>query len=539
MAKPKVLFVKAAQESDATWDPIRMSPNQGLWYLASELREQGYYVRLIDETTRHGGLHKHSMVHRTIKLATKAGEVDEVYEVPVVTPFADHIRSKMEDFERLSPGEFVEKHSAFRIPGEINRTVVRTGNPIEHTLEDIERELASGDAVIVGIPLPATSNYVSATRLGKAIKDTFGQHVKVIYGGQHITAMPGQFLKDNPWVDVAVCGDAVTTIERALQCALDGTTKVVWRMCGDKTARQEDISCYPLLDPTLLEENEYPTRPNHTFDTDGRRWVDFMTSKGCGLSCEFCGVSGIPKEEKKYSAIPLDKLEQQLLLFKRADISELVIQDDAVLSNKLLPGAVALFKKHGFSWQNNGGIEYERIDDATVEQWSAYNRSGEGRTTALYVPFNPREWNEGQSAGVTQTQRRPHVVELLKKLRESGCYVFSSEIIGQPTERREESGRDTARYIDLVREGYIDQALTFSATVLPGTKWSWKHGALVVSSIDYVGYSLFTTHHRTYCISDPREIERWVVERNKTLNEVQRSYAWGTAFPNVGPQVGE
>ncbi|MDP2587767.1 MAG: hypothetical protein Q8P33_03270 [bacterium] len=535
MSNPKVLFVTPAQENDVNWNPIRMSPNLGVWFLASYLRLKGYYVRWLDETTRRGGRQNHQLCHRSIKLARKPGEIEQVHEQPVSGTLAEHIQKKQQDFERLSPAEFVAEYSAFRVMGEINRTVVRTGTPVHNTLVEIEKELASGGPIIIGIPLPAIANSVSALRLGKTIKDNFGDRAKVIYGGQTITALPGEILKNNPWIDLLVCGDAVSTIERAIQTALDGSAKIVVNECGV----QEDITMYPLLDPTLLEENEYPLRPNHTFDTCGRKWVDFMLSKGCGRSCEFCGVSGIPKGEKVYSAIPLETLERQLKLFKKAGITELVIQDDAVLSNKLLPKAVELLKRHGFYWQNNGGIEYEKLSAPVVDQWCEYNRSGEGRVTSLYVPFNPREWNEGQSAAVTQTDRYPYQVELLRQLRDSGVYVFSSEIIAQPTEPREVEGADTARYIDLIKEGYLDQALTFSATVLPGTKWWWKHQNLIVSKSDLVGFSLFATHHRTHHIEDPRAIERWVVERNKALNSVQGAYAWGTAFPNVGPQVGE
>lgn len=541
MANIKVILVNAAQEDDAFQAPTRFSVSNGIWFLASYLLEKGYYTRIIDETTRKGGLHKHTLVHRTIKLATKSGEVDKVYETPVGATFQEVVRQRAADFERLTSHEFVAKHGAFRIPGEINRTIVRTGNPIEDTLIEIDHELASGDALVVGIPLRATANYLPATQLGKAIKDSFGSHVKVIYGGQHITAMAEEFLRDNPWVDVAVCGHSISTIEEALQRALDDSSdKIVWRLDHNgQKQREEDITTYPLLDPSLLEENEYPLRPNHTFNTEGRKWVDWQISMGCPLMCSFCAVSMTPKGEKQYSMIPLDKLERQLLRFKEAKISELVLQDDAILSNRFLPAAVRLFKKHGFFWQNNGGIQYEKLTQAHVDQWCEYNQSGEGRITALYVPFNPRNWNKGKSAGETQTVRYPHLLALLKQLRDAGVYVFSSEIVAQPTEPRSEAERDTALYVDLVQRGYLNAALTFSNTFLPGTEDYGMYKDWIVSKIDYAGYNLFTTHHRTKYIEDPSEIERWVVERNKTLNKVQGSFAWGTAFPNVGPMAGE
>ncbi|MFA5109728.1 MAG: hypothetical protein WC458_04285, partial [Patescibacteria group bacterium] len=75
-------------------------------------------------------------------------------------------------------------------------------------------------------------------------------------------------------------------------------------------------------------------------------------------------------------------------------------------------------------------------------------------------------------------------------------------------------------------------ALTLSATLLPGTKWNEENQSMIINKKDYAGYSLFTTHHRTKNIPDPKIIEEFMVKRAKELNKVQKTYIWGTAFQN-------
>jgi len=183
-------------------------------------------------------------------------------------------------------------------------------------------------------------------------------------------------------------------------------------------------------------------------------------------------------------------------------------------------------------WQNNGGVEFEALDDFVTEQLIEYNRTGEGRVTALYVPFNPRGWNNDGSAAKTMSGRYPKNLENLKRLREEGgIYVFTSAIIGTPEQTRETFEEELATDRKLIQEGYLDAALCLSATMLPGTKWYESNGYNIVNKRDYEGYSLFTTHHRTEHL-EPKEIEELMITWTKGLDDVQKTYSWGTAFPN-------
>ncbi len=152
--------------------------------------------------------------------------------------------------------------------------------------------------------------------------------------------------------------------------------------------------------------------------------------------------------------------------------------------------------------------------------------------TSLYVPFNPRTWNKTESAAKSMSERYHHNLDNLKRLRqEAGIYVFTSAIIGTPEQTMQDFKEELATDRRLIEEGYIDAALCLSATMLPGTKWFDSNGHNIVNKNDYPGYSLFATHHKTDHL-EARDIEECMVKWTKELNEVQKTYDWGTAFAN-------
>ncbi|MGV8162811.1 MAG: B12-binding domain-containing radical SAM protein [Candidatus Nanoarchaeia archaeon] len=509
----KVMFIKPALETDAVWDPIRTCSYLGIWYLASLLKEKGCEVKYLDEVVRNKGLETRTLFNRHL-----VG--DMLTETPLNMSYDVFEQQKRRDYNLLTPKEFVDKYSAFRGDG-VQRTMVRTGNSIEDTLYEVERMQPD----FVGIPLIASANYNSATNLAKKIKEILPK-TKIIFGGQHISAEPKEFLAQNQYVDYVVIGDAIEEIQKII----DGKISAKLIFGGYKS-----LTKFPLLDPSIIADTNYPIDPTYTHPTNGRKSIDFMFTKGCYRSCEFC-VAG-SQESNYISGTEYDRIDKQLQIFKDAGIQELVIQDDAFLWDKRhvkthLSQILNLMKKYGLYWQNNGGVEFEAIDDFVTEQLIQYNKEGIGKVTALYVPFNPRSWNKKRSASKTMSQRYHKNLENLKRLREeAGIYVFTSAIIGTPEQTKEAFEEELATDKQLIEEGYIDAALCLSATMLPGTKWYDSNGHNIINKKDYSGYSLFTTHHRTEYL-EPKQIEEFMIRWTKELDKIQETHKYQTAFPN-------
>jgi radical SAM superfamily enzyme YgiQ (UPF0313 family) len=516
MVNKKITFIKPQLETDAVWDPIRTCSYLGLWHMASKLKEKGHEVKYFDEVVRNEGLQRQELFQRTTTIN------GDITETPLNTSYETFQRQKMRDYNALTSEQFVAKYSAFKEEGQVSRTIVRTGIPVNESLELIVQE----NPDFVGIPLIASANYLSATRLAKEIKQRL-PHTKIVFGGQHITAFPEEFLKENPYVDHVVTGDAIEVLDDLVQ----GKNL-------DKVIRGgfQTMDKFPLLDPQIIAETGYPLEPTYTFPTNGRKSVDFMFSKGCFRKCEFC-VAG-SQNGNHVTTTDYDLLEKQFQVFKANGIEELVVQDDAFLHDAVhraehLPKVLGLLKKYGFYWQNNGGVEFEGLTKEVTDQLIEYNKAGEGRITALYVPFNPRGWNKEESASKSLSERYHPNLENLKRLREeAGIYVFTSAILGTPDQTKETIADEMATDRKLIEQGYIDAALPLSATMLPGTKWYNQNGHNIVNQKDWAGYSLFTTHHSTDKLA-PKDIEKAMVDWVKGLSDVQKIYKWGSAFPDA------
>ncbi len=513
MTSKNVMLIKPALETDAVFDPIRTTSYLGMWYLASKLKEEGHKVRYLDEVVRNEGLSKQQLFVRKLK-----GEI--IVEENSESSVEEYMAQKQKDYQTLSSHDFVDKYSAFS-DDSISRTMVRTGNPLEETLKEVKKERPD----VVGIPLISTANYKPATDLAKKIKESLPE-TKIIFGGQHITAEAEQFLAKNPYVDQIVTGDAINVIGNIVE------GKIIEKVVHGGFQKLDQ---FPLLDPEILEETGYPKNPTYTYPTNGRKSIDFMFTKGCFRKCEFC-VAGSQKGNN-ITATEYERIDKQLQKFKEHGVEELVVQDDAFLWDRKhikthLPTILGLMKKHGLYWQDNGGVEFEALDDFVTDELIKYNKSGESKVTSLYVPFNPRTWNKEESASKSMSNRYYKNLENLKRLRkEGGIYVFTSAIIGTPEQTREMFDEELATDRKLIQGDYIDSALCLSATMLPGTKWYENNGQKIINKKDYAGYSLFVTHHKTDNFS-AKEIEELMITWTKGLNDVQKTYHWGTAFPN-------
>ena len=503
----RIMLIKPAYETDAVWDTIRTSHPLGLWWISSALKERGHEVRLLDETVRGCGLEKRTMFRRETYGT-------ESVDIPSECSYEDFQHQKMQDFNTLDPREFAKKYSSFE-GDKIVRNMVRTGIPLEKTLDEVGRM----NPDFVGIPIFASCNYPAALTLARAVRSNFPD-AKIVMGGQHATAQPIEVVTTG--ADYVVTGDAVSAMINLVEMGSD--RKVIFGGVAD-------IRNFPLLDMELMAENAYPLRPTHTYDTKGRRSVDYMFSKGCFRSCEFC-VAG--EKENKVSTTNLEKIDEQLKRFADAGIEEIIVQDDAFLfkPEKNLRSYLALMKKYGFYWQDNGGIEFEGLTPAVIEMLMEYQTKGRGRINSLYVPLNPRKGALTGSA-LRDIQKRfadhfPHI----RALRESGIYVCTSEIIGYPGQSLDSMEEDVRFHQELVRNGYADKSMTFVTSTLPGTKLYRERNGFIVNPLDWAGYSNFVPQSVTDTVQNIQDIEWMTVIRNKEMNKVQVSYSWGSTFPN-------
>lgn len=497
----KVMLIKPPMETDAVFDPIRTSQPIGLMYIASYLKEQGYDVSLFDTVTE--GINQRVIIDSNLN-------------------YGDFQKQKSIDLQAMTAEQFVEKYSPQTLEGKVSRQIVRTGLSDEDILNRIRTE----NPEYIGLSIFASCNHSSAIKLAKLIKKEF-PNIKIVAGGAHATDMSEKVLQDSEGaINFCVKGDG----QFVLEDIIEGRTPergIAYLENGSlvdkgeyRRVRMEEFS---IIDKTLLENLVLPMPATHTQDTQGRKYTDIMFSRGCRKRCEFC-VAGSKKYG--YDLSSLDTVDKQLKILKDAGYEELIIQDDDLLRNKeYFSEVLKLIKKYDFKWQDNGGIAIEDLDTKVVDVILE-----NGNCNSLYVPFNPRNYRVKQAASAV-TKTNSGNVDQLKRLREAGVYVYTSGIFGTNVQTKEDMAEEINVYKNLIQDGFVDQALVFAISHLPGTRNYQLFSQDIVDSQDWIGYSIFVPHAKTSSMS-VREVETAVVKANQEFNKVQKSAGpWGSSFP--------
>lgn len=497
----KIMLIKPPLHADAVFDPIRTTQPLGLWYIGSYLKEKGYDVSIFD-TVMEG-------ITERVMLTSKMS-------------YIEFSTRKTQDLQSLSAEEFVEKYSPHDVKGNVSREIVRVGLSDEEILSRIREEKPG----YVGLSIFATCNHWPSIELAKLIKSNF-PNIKNVAGGAHATDMSEKLLRDSEGaIDFCVKGDGQYVLEEIIEGKIPeiGVAYLSNDRFIDKGEyRRVRMNEFSLLDPSLIEKILLPMPATHTQNTQGRKYVDIMFSRGCKKRCEYC-VAG----SKKYGfdKLSLETIDKQLEALSKAGYEELVLQDDDLLRDKdHFLEVIDLIKKYDFKWQDNGGMAIEDLDEKVVD---AIIENGLCRS--LYVPFNPRSFRVNQAAKSAIRIYSGNVGQL-KRLRKTGIYVYTSGIYGTDIQTKADINSEIQTYKRLIQEGYVNQALVFAVSHLPATKNYELFREDIMNIDDWLGYSIFVPHAKTKTM-DIRDVEVAVVKANQEYNSMQKQAgAWGSSFP--------
>jgi hypothetical protein len=504
--RSRVLLIDPPLVKHPFWDPIRTSQPLGIWSIGSYLQAQGHEVRLLCAPLQD--------LERTEILGTSE-----------VQGHSKLLKGRLAILDSESTDALVDRwfnHGA----------LLRVGLSDSEILEEISKFKPD----LIGISSLASCMHQSVVEIARKVRRHHPE-IPIIVGGQHATAMPYELLRDaGGAIDLIVLGEGelvaaeiaakLPELDRAK--ALDGIAYLDgngW-LVKNKRPKWTDLSLLAPLDPGLMAHVPLPPVPVHTFGSTPKRFTDIMFSVGCHRGCPYCFS---PVMRGKLRQLSEERIARQLRMFRDAGYDELVLQDDDLLKNKeFFISLLRVIKEHGLSWQDNGGMELELLDDELVD---AIIASG---CASIYVPVNPR-----QLADRLPTAGAIANVGFLKRLKEAGVYTFTSGIYGVPNlEQPSRTYDDLLRLRDfhlrLVTRGYVDASLAFPLSALPGTPWFRAVDGNPDFDFDreqWIGYSIFVPQVYPKVLGK-RRLWYEMIETHRALNEIQESYPWFSPFPN-------
>jgi len=513
----RIVLLKPPIYNCATFAPIRSAQPLGIWQLGSYLHSKGYEVRIIDTVMEGWG--DKTYLHSGEKFDYRA-----------------HLKQRVHDLHTKTSNEFLQKYPVTDSEGKIARTLVRTGLS-EDTIVERIRDFDPG---VIGISIIATGEHRGAMDLAKRLRREFPE-ARIIAGGQHATDMAERVLRDSAGsIDFVVKGNGEITFESLLRWENPGSGLAYLRdgvLIDQPNSPLTPMSLIQPYDPALLAHVPYPMPTTHSHQTVGR-YTDWMMSFGCHKACDFCRQGNL---RDGYRHLSLEQVKAQLRVFKDYGYRELLLQDDSLLGGPNNDGreffnqAMRLIKEFGFFWQDNGGVEFERLDTPTISAILEMNDMyGPGGCRALYIPFNPRFIGDNRALE-RHMGKRPENFKMLKRLRNGGIYVYSSWIWGHVDQSVEDMEANTSLYEYLLKEKYIDLNLIFGLSYLPNTKDWVQYREHIVDVTDWEGYNLFVPHARTTKASF-LDVNLAVLDAYRRLNALQPdAEPWAYSFPPTIP----
>jgi radical SAM superfamily enzyme YgiQ (UPF0313 family) len=166
---------------------------------------------------------------------------------------------------------------------------------------------------------------IFAMDLSKMIKQ-LRREIKIVWGGIHVTVAPGSVLKKS-FIDYIVSGEGERTLldlirnpdKKTIQGALHRNDKLE-NLIQRNFIHMDSLS----LDWSLIDAQKYISV------RDGRRYMSFVTSRGCSFKCQYCYNSVTKSRWRSWSA---GKVKEELEKIERYDISYISFMDDNLAMN--------------------------------------------------------------------------------------------------------------------------------------------------------------------------------------------------------------
>ena len=332
---------------------------------------------------------------------------------------------------------------------------------------EIERRLLEKNPDVVGVSCLFAAQETDAVNICRIAKKTNPKIVTVL-GGVHPGTRSHKLLEEHPEVDYIVLGEGEQTFKELIT-NLDnpGTVSGVAFLDNGQyraTARKqflENLDSLPFPARNLFPMRKYLDLATPHSGFKNIPFTQMITSRGCSARCTFCALGNHwgNRQRKRSAGNVLDEITH---LVETYGIREIHFEDDNLTADR--QRAVELFtgltnRFSGLTWTVPTGMAVFSLDDELLRKM---------RDSGCYSVSLAIE--SGSQWVLSKLMRKPVKLErvpgLVRKLRELGMESRGFFILGYPGETME-TMRQT---IDYARSLELDWAHFFVAAPLPGTE---------------------------------------------------------------------
>jgi radical SAM superfamily enzyme YgiQ (UPF0313 family) len=209
--------------------------------------------------------------------------------------------------------------------------------------KDILQYIESNPVTHVGLSTMTGPQIIFAMDLSKRIKQ-FNGDIKIVWGGIHVTVAPDS-VHGQDFIDYIVYGEGEESLLELIENPDRKPIKSVLHRddnLKDLVPREFMDMNTVSLDWTLLDPQTYISV------RDGRRYISFVTSRGCSFKCQYCYNSVTNSRWRSWS---VDKVRQEIDKILKFDISYISFMDDNLgVNRKWLSEVCNILEENNIYW---------------------------------------------------------------------------------------------------------------------------------------------------------------------------------------------
>ena len=386
LIRPPKLFLKGGLDSEVSHtSSAHATAPLGLALIAASLRNAGHKVSVID------------------------GIGEDQYRVNnnVIPPF---------DSDKLSP-----------------KFSIRT---IGLTPAEILAKIPA-DATIVGISCMFTHNWLADRQLLQYLGEHLDKNVTFIAGGESITGMAEQCLKQAAPLSVCVLGEGEETILELVDCIekggdLNTVSGIMFKKGTEitktgKRNRLRALDTIPLAAWDLFPVQNYEIHHNLP-EKNTAPTLPILATRGCPYTCTFC-TSPDMWGTRYFMRTPQNVYEEMLELHEKYGTISFEFYDlTAIIQKKWILELADLLvnSKRKLYWKIPSGTRSEALDAEVAE---SLLKSG-----CYNLTYAPESGSPRLLEAIHKKVSIPKMLASMKSSKKAGLYLFSNMILGLPGE---------------------------------------------------------------------------------------------------------
>jgi len=351
-------------------------------------------------------------------------------------------------------------------------TVLDHGEFLRYGLtdDDIFKEIAKFSPDIIGVSCLFSAMQKDAVDICMIAKKV-NPGILTIMGGAHAGAVAKKMLEQEEAIDFIIQGegeitfsDLVAAIEKdgdfskidGVAFREDGVVKLI-----AKKKYIEDLDILPFPARHLFDMDKYFTKSVAHSTSKLFPFTQMITSRGCPFKCSFCALGNHwgSRQRMRSAGNVLDEIEH---LVKKYGVCEIHFEDDNLTADKkraleIFDGIIS--RKLNITWNVPSGMAVASLDEELLKKM---------KESGCYSVSLAIE--SGNQEVLSKLMNKPVnlkiVPSLVKKIREIGMESRGFFILGYPGETKE-TIKET---VDFAKKLELDWALFFIASPIPNTR---------------------------------------------------------------------